>query len=412
VVEVERIAAKLEDLARLLRRVSLLSSEDDVLRLLSHLPEEDIARLGRALESADVRGVRDMTQLAARHPQLAEAANYALGRAEALSVLEVRVGRLSDNLVQGFQRLAARSGFTNRELFNLMSAIPSEHAELFMRAVRAMPNRAFGRGVGARSLGFFQNLASRPRSMQFLIDAGYDTFSALYRHSGYNIVRFEENLDALTDIARRLPAGQAEVEYRRFLDRLRNNDPTALRELRDARNARRVAAGRPPIRSYSPAELDDIVRTTSDIREIRRLAAQMDNSTAGSLFERWVNHYVFHQPVGAPRSRLTVRRGDNLHLNLQRDRSSDFFLNDDGSLWDAKIYQSGGEVDVFQLDDYRRLEEAGSVITADGQRRNVTSINYLFSDRAAAEANRSLLHVQGGAEAWFIDDHGVLRHLN
>jgi hypothetical protein len=93
-----------------------------------------------------------------------------------------------------------------------MTSVPAEHSELFMRAVQSIPNRAFGRGVGARSFGFFQNLAERPRSMQFLIDAGYDSFSALYRHSGYDIIRFEENLDALADVAKRFPAGQREVE--------------------------------------------------------------------------------------------------------------------------------------------------------------------------------------------------------
>jgi hypothetical protein len=53
------------------------------------------------------------------------------------------------------------------------------------------------------------------------------------------------------------------------------------------------------------------------------------------------------------------------------------------------------------------MEEADFVNTADGQRRQVGSINYLFRDSAAAKCNASLLHVQGGAEAWFIDDHGL-----
>lgn len=412
VAEEGRIASKLEHLARLMSRISVISHEDDVLRLLSHLPEEDLARLGRAIEAADVHAVQNMAELSARHPELAEAAQRALGRAEALAQLEVRTGRLTDNLVEGFQRLARRSGFNNRELLDLMAAIPAEHAELFMRAVRAMPESALSGGIGARSLGFFQGLATRPRSMRFLVEANYDTFSALYRHTNYNIARFEETLDGLEDLARRLPAGQREVEYRRLLDRLRSNDQAALGELREAINRRRAARGLPALRSYTAAELDEIVRTTPDIRQIRQLAAQMDNSTAGSLFERWVNRYVFHQPVGSPRARLSVRRGDNMHLGLQRDRSSDFFLEGDGSVWDSKIYQSAGEVDAFQLDDYRRMEEAGFVFTADGQRRSVASINYLFSDRAAAEANRAFLHVGGGAEAWYIDDHGVLRHLD
>ena len=177
-------------------------------------------------------------------------------------------------------------------------------------------------------------------------------------------------------------------------------------------NARRAAAGRPLLRSFSAAELDEIVRTTPDIRQIRRLAAEMDNSSAGSLFERWVNRHVFGEQIGAPRTRLRVRSADNPHMEpLWQDRVSDVYYQPDGSVWDAKIYQSGSEIDAAQLDDYRKMEEASFVINADGQRQRVKSINYIFSDRAAAEANKATLHVQGGAEAWFIDDNGLLQHL-
>jgi hypothetical protein len=96
---------------------------------------------------------------------------------------------------------------------------------------------------------------------------------------------------------------------------------------------------------------------------------------------------------------------------LMHDRISDVYYKPDGSVWDAKLYQSGAEIDLGQLDDYRKMEEAGHIITADGQRLPVKQINYVFSDRVAAEANVAGLHVQGGAEAWYIDNHGVLQHL-
>lgn len=412
--EVEQAAAKMEHLARLLQKVSILTHEDEVLRLFSHLPEEDILRIARRLEAADVQAAQSMAELAAKHPELAEAAQHALGRAEALYRLETRAGRLSDNLVEGFQKLATRSGFSNSELFNLMDALPAEHTELYMRIIRTMPESAFGRGIGARGYNFFHNLTQRPRAMRFITETNYETFSALYRHSNYDFARFEENLQALEDLAQKIPVDQRAVEYQRLLDRLASGDATAAEELRRAVNARRAAAGRPLLRSFSAAELDEIVRTTPDIRQIRRLAAEMDNSSAGSLFERWVHKYVFDKQIGAPRTRLRVRNADNPHLAepLWQDRVSDVYYQPDGSVWDAKIYQSGSEIDVAQLDDYRKMEEAGFVINADGQRQRVSSINYIFSDRAAAEANKTTLHVQGGAEAWFIDDKGILRHLN
>lgn len=408
----EQTAAKLEHLARLLQKVSILTHEDEVLRLFSHLPAQDLLRLTERLEGADVRAVQNLAELTAKHPELAAAAQHALGRAEALYRLESKAGRLSDNLVEGFQRLATRSGFSNAELFNLMDTLPGEQAELYMRIIRGLPESAFGSGIGARSYTFFTNLAQHPHAMRFITDASYETFAALYRYGNYDFARFEENLQALADLAQKLPVDQRAVEYQRLLDRLRAGDRAATDELRTALNARRAAAGRPLIRSYSAAELDEIVRTTPDIRQLRRLAAQMDNSAAGSLFERWVNRHVFGQQVGAPRTRLRVRSADNPHMeHLWQDRVSDVYYRPDGSVWDAKIYQSGAEIDVAQLDDYRKMEEAGFVINADGQRQTISSINYIFSDRAAAAANKSTLHVQGGAEAWFIDDQGILQHL-
>jgi hypothetical protein len=407
VTELEPVLAKLDDLARLVRMGRQLGSEADILRLFSYLPEDDLARLARALERAKLERISDWAALAARHPELSEAAEFAARRAEALLELERRLGGLSDEVVAGFQRLAGWGGLTHDELLALARALPPENGGLFMRAVRGIPDQALGRRVGARTPTFFHNLARSPKVCSFLIDAGYDTFSALYRHSGYDLARFEESLDALADIGRTTSGPLNPADYRRFLDRLRDGDTTAYRELRDAVNARRATAGLRPIRTFAAAELDEIVRTTPDIRRIRELAAQMDNSSSGSLFERWANHYVFHRPVGSPRPRVSVNWQDNPHLQLFGNRrTSDFYLGEDGSLWDTKIYQYGGDVGYWQVDDYLRMEEAGWVITTDGRRVEIRSINYLFSDRAAAEVNHAI-----GADIWYIDDIGNVQLL-
>jgi hypothetical protein len=86
--EAELALSKLEQLARLLSKVSVITGEENVLRLLSHLPENDIARLGKALESVDVHAVQTLAELAVKHPELVEAAQHALGRAETLAALE------------------------------------------------------------------------------------------------------------------------------------------------------------------------------------------------------------------------------------------------------------------------------------------------------------------------------------
>ena len=411
--ETEQTASKMEHLARLVQKLSIISHEDDVLRLFSHLPERDLLRIAEGLETADIHGLQSMAELTAKYPELASAAQHALGRAEALYRLEARAGRLSDNLIEGFQKLAQRSGFNNAELFNLMDSLPAEHAELYMRLIRSMPESAFGSGVGARSYTFFSNLAQRPQSMRFLANTGYETFSALYRHSNYDFVRFEEHLHALEDIAQKIPVDQRAVEYQRLIDKLTHGDTAAMEELRSAVNARRAAAGKPLLRSFSAAELDEIVDKTADIKKIRELARDMDPSTRGSLFERWSNRYVFKN-----KNKVRVRKADNAHLEdfeggLLADlhREMDHYDAATGEIWDTKIYDKYTVPDREQLHDYRIMEEAGQIKAADGRMLPINDVNYLFSDIEAARAHASLIRVEGGGSVWYIDDHGLLQLL-
>ena len=411
--EVEQTAAKMEHLARLLQKVSILTHEDEVLRLFSHLPEQDILRIARGMESADVHAVQSMAELTTKYPELAEAAQHALGRAEALYRLEARAGMLSDNLIEGFQKLATRSGFSNTELFNLMDSLPAEHAELYMRIIRGMPESAFGRGIGARGYNFFNNLAQRPRAMRFVSEANYETFSALYRHSNYDFARFEENLQALEDLVQKIPVDRRTVEYQRLLDRLRDGDLATLEELRQAVNARRAAAGSPLIRSFSAAELDAIVEKTPDIKKIRELAKEMDSSSRGSLFERWSNRYVFKR-----KNKVRVVKADNAHLEeiegglfTEFHREIDHYDEVTGEIWDTKVYGRDTVPDREQLHDYRIMEEAGEIQAADGRKLPINDVNYLFSDINAAQENASLIRVEGGGSVWYIDDTGDLRLL-
>ena len=179
VADEARLASRFEHLGRLLSRVSVISGEDNFLRLLSHLPEEDLARLGRALEAADIHGAQSMAELTARHPELAEAAQHALGRAEALAQLELWAGGLSDNLVSNFHQMAQRSGFSNRELFDLMGALPSDRASACLEVanvldpaiVRRLFSETFG-GSPDEMARFLARLSSHgPQERGALIEA-------------------------------------------------------------------------------------------------------------------------------------------------------------------------------------------------------------------------------------------------
>jgi hypothetical protein len=166
------------------------------------------------------------------------------------------------------------------------------------------------------------------------------------------------------------------------------------------------------VRSYSAAELDDIVARTSDIRAIRQLAQGMVQGSSGSLFERWARRYVFEARGGIKASRIRIRQVDNTHIRLNKsERVSDAFLTADGEWWDAKAYQSGNEIDDVQLEDNRRIVKAKRVYTQDGVEHRVTSHNYLFIDRDSAMANLTLVKVQGDGRVWYIDDTGHVQPL-
>jgi len=132
----------------------------------------------------------------------------------------------------------------------------------------------------------------------------------------------------------------------------------------------------------------------------------------GSRFERWAQEYVF----GAKR-RITVQPENNTHLirkdddglGLLKRRTSDNYVDEDGSLWDAKAYGVRSAIDQEQLRDYSLMERAGYVYDSDDNLVQVKSVNYLFIDRFAAEANAWQL--RGMATPWYVDDDGNLHVL-
>ena len=212
----------------------------------------------------------------------------------------------------------------------------------------------------------------------------------------------QEALVALQDARALIAGGTSRLEFNR----------QTLQGVQALRVRDTGVTGAKLLKAYTPAELDQIVATTPDINAIRTLAANMVQGSAGSLFERWINHYVFHNPIGAPAPRLTVRQVDNIHLRLTAsERVSDGYLRPDGSWWDAKAYSKETDIDVDQLSDTQAMVRAKKVYTKDLVEHPVTSANYIFIDLASARRNRSLVHVQGGGVVWYIDDFGMLQLL-
>jgi hypothetical protein len=113
VVEGERVATKLETLARLFSQTSkMLAKEGDVLRFISRLPEEDVARLGRALEKLELHEATDLARLMEANAEIGDA----LRKAEVLSEFSTRMGGLTDDVAEAFARLSRNSRLTPDEI--------------------------------------------------------------------------------------------------------------------------------------------------------------------------------------------------------------------------------------------------------------------------------------------------------
>jgi hypothetical protein len=238
VADVAGAARKVENVTSLMARASRVA-DTDMLRAVSHLPDEDLGRLARALEHIDLSDVRRLSDLTG---EAAASTRHAMERANALRVLETRAGRLTDDLAAGFHRLARDSGFGNAQLRAIMDALAPPNAEIFMHVVRDMPAGAFRGVVGGRgrSHGFFTNLAVREQATGFIFNQGYDAFAVVHRGSSHNWSTLDRTLDAIRDVSRNLDV----VQRRRLIDRLRAGDQTTWLEVTAARRRVTAAGGR------------------------------------------------------------------------------------------------------------------------------------------------------------------------
>lgn len=232
--EAERIAGKLQTVARIVSRSSrIFGREDDVLRILSHLPEEDVSLLARALEGIDIDETLDLARLEQRLGD----ASATLRRAETLSELAAKAGGLSDELVDVFHTLARRSQLSTDELAGIVRSIPEGEGARFVQAVRGIPATALRPG-GSATGDLLSAIATHPQRMDALLNLGYETFAALHHRVGRTLEGFGQYLDALTDLERHLPLETRASDFRRLLDRLERGDTRAWLELEDARRAR------------------------------------------------------------------------------------------------------------------------------------------------------------------------------
>ncbi|SEP26531.1 HNH/Endo VII superfamily toxin with a SHH signature [Halogranum amylolyticum] len=231
------IAQKFQRLARLMSRASR-ASPTDTLRYLSYLPDDELVRLGRALDSVNMRSIRRLADIGG---DTSDVVQSALERVRVLRALERTAGTLTDDLVAGLSRLMRHPEANAERLTNLMRLIDRQDTDLYMLVVRNISDVAIEGGLmRQRTFAFFERLAQRPRVLGFIHNHGYETFSLLLRRSNYRYTRFTRYLDAIESILR----GEGAVVQRSFLDELRDESSRAWRQVeRHTRQLREVTTG-------------------------------------------------------------------------------------------------------------------------------------------------------------------------
>ena len=237
--ETERAASKLQQLVTLLSKASKTLTEEEVLlRALSRIPEEDLARLTSKLEKLELGAGADAAKFLRENAEFADA----LRKAEVIDAWAARAGGYSDELTAAFARLSGPAKLTPDEIEDLLKLVPKDNEARFAKVVRSIPATSLGAG-GPASSELLRALAANPARMDLFLALGHGTFAAVFRRAGGDVAKLDEYLAAIGELEKRLPLENRATEFRRFLDQLERGDAEALLELEEARAAK-----------YAPAE--------------------------------------------------------------------------------------------------------------------------------------------------------------
>jgi hypothetical protein len=230
--EGERVAVKIESLASLAVKSSkVFTREEEVLRVLSRLPEEDVVRLGKGLERVEITGAGSLARVTEGNADIGSA----LQKAESLHIFAGKAGGLTDDVVEAFGNLSRR--LEPFEINGLSHVVPPGQGRRFAQTIRRIPPTAFGPG-GAATPEFLIALAESPQRMEAMSRMGYETFAAVFRRAEGDARKMDQYLSALADLEATLPPTNRAVEYRRLLDQVERGDADVLLQLEDARAAK------------------------------------------------------------------------------------------------------------------------------------------------------------------------------
>lgn len=244
-VEEEADATRVARLAALLRAErTAFASVEEAAELLSHLPEDDVRKLGRLLKIHDLKEGETLAQLAARSTALHGAVEDAMAKAELLKALAAKSGGLGEDTVRAFATLVGRDGMEVNSAARVVAAIPEAEGARFAAALERVP---LGRLTADARAALMETLAGNVKRMDAVTRLGFDTFNSVYRRAAGHADSVDRYLAAID----RLEAGFGEgkqAEFRRFLDALERDEPAAWLKVE---NERRILAGERPIGGWA-----------------------------------------------------------------------------------------------------------------------------------------------------------------
>ncbi len=239
-VEVE--GARLARLAELMKAESaVFKSVDEVSELLSHLPEDDVRKLGKALAKFDVKPGEKLADLASRSSELEGVAKDALAKAELLQAMAGKAGRLSDEIAEAFRTLAGSQGVDLAAAQRVVRAIPEGEGARFAAALKRIP---VGRIAADSRAAFLELVAGSARRMDAVGKLGFETFTSITRRAAGKAEDVDRYIAALEQMEGKFAAKGDVAEYRRFLDRLERDESAAWL---DVENESRLQAGKTAI---------------------------------------------------------------------------------------------------------------------------------------------------------------------
>ncbi|MFB7340277.1 AHH domain-containing protein [Streptomyces hydrogenans] len=261
VFEGERIAARFTRLAEALHAGSAvlkgLKDEHAVAELMTLLPEEDGARLGRVLQEVEVPKGSSLASLR-EHPQLGPVLADLQPRAEVLRVLGAKSGGLTPELAQTFARLTGKDAFTTAEVARIVGALQEGEGARFARTLERIGFDRIGSQAQVKS-DLLAMLAGDRRRMDAVQRYGITVVGQMHARAAGSAEAFDLMLARLEKLrAKHVGDGKA-VEFAELIEQLDQGKKRAWRRL-----DRPV---KPPRVKATAAEQAPVLRRIEELRE-------------------------------------------------------------------------------------------------------------------------------------------------